>query len=289
MTRAAALAMPAPPRAILVDRRGSGLLVWLRELWEFRELTYFLVWRDLKVRYKQTVIGIVWAVLQPLALMLVFTLFFGTLARMPSEGIPYPLFAYAGLLPWQMFSRGLSESANSLVADQRLITRVYFPRLIVPIATIVAALVDFAMAAALLLVLMPLYGQWPSPNLVWLPLFLLVLLAASLGVGFWLSALNLEFRDVRYIVPFLSQLWMFLTPVVYPTSLVPPHWQWLYAVNPMVGVVEGFRWALFGTGQGLSPTLVWSSLVAVGLCLSGAAFFRTRERTFADVVGSGGR
>lgn len=276
------------PTTIIRPPRGVGALR-LAELGEYRELLYFLVWRDLKVRYKQTVIGVAWVILQPLAMMVVFTLFFGRLAQMPSEGLPYPLFAYAGLLPWQLFSRSMSESANSLVADQRLITRVYFPRLMVPLATILAALVDFGVASILLVMLMAFYGVAPTAAVVWLPLFVVLMLATAIGVGLWLSALNLEFRDVRYTLPFLSQFWLFLTPVVYPSSLVPPQWQLVYGVNPLVGVVEGFRWALFGTGSGPSPMLAVSVAVALGLCVSGLAFFQSRERIFADVLGSGGR
>ncbi len=261
----------------------------LKELWEYRELAYFLVWRDITVRYKQTVIGVAWAVLQPLAMMLVFTLFFGTLAKMPSEGIPYPLFAYSGLLAWQMFSRSLSESANSLVTEQRLITRVYFPRLLVPLSTVLSALIDFAVASVLLVGLMALYHVAPTAQMVWIPCFVVLMMVTGLGVGFWLSALNLEFRDVRYVLPFLSQFWLFLTPVVYPSSLVPSRWQLLYGLNPMVGVIEGFRWALFGIGAGPSPMLAVSIVIALLLFVSGMLFFRSRERTFADVLGSGGR
>ena len=261
----------------------------LPELWQYRELLYFLIWRDMKVRYKQTVIGVAWAVLQPLAMVLVFTLFFGKLAKLPSEGIPYPLFAYAGLLPWQTFSRTISESANCLIADQRLITRVYFPRLLVPLSTTMAALVDFAIAALLLGVLMLGYGMAPAPSVMWLPLFVGLMLATALGVGFWLSALNLEYRDVRYVLPFVSQLWLFLTPVVYPSSMVPSRWRLLYGLNPMVGVVEGFRWAVFGTGQGSGLMIAVSVASACALLLSGVIFFQTRERVFADILGSGGR
>jgi lipopolysaccharide transport system permease protein len=260
----------------------------LRELWHYRELIYFLTTRNVKVRYKQTAIGVAWAVLQPLAMMVVFTLFFGRLAKIPSEGFPYPLFAFAGLLPWQLFSRTISDSTNSLVSDQRLITRVYFPRLIVPISATLAGLMDFAVSAVLFLVLLRIYGISPGPAVLWVPAFVLLMLLTALGVGFWLSALNVEFRDVGYVVPFLSQLWLFVTPVVYPSSLVPAAWRTLYGLNPMAGVVEGFRWALLGAGQGPSPMLAVSSLVTLGLLVSGVAWFRRRERTFADTVGSGG-
>lgn len=261
----------------------------LRELWTYRELIYFLTWRDVKVRYKQTAIGIAWAVLQPVAMMVVFTLFFGRLAKVPSENVPYPLFAFAALLPWQLFSRTLSESTNSLITDQRLITRVYFPRIIVPTAVTLAAMLDFFVATTLFVALMLIYGHIPGTEIVWLPFFILLMLTTTLGVGYWLSALNVEYRDVMYTVPFLTQLWLFLTPVVYPSSLVPEKWQVIYGLNPMVAVVEGFRWSLLGTGQGLSPMLATSTLISLGLFLTGIIWFRQRERTFVDAIGSGGR
>lgn len=261
----------------------------LREVWAYRELLYFLTWRDIKVRYKQTAIGVAWALLQPLAMMLAFTVFFGRLAGVPSEGVPYPLFAYAALLPWQLFSRTLSESTNSLIVDQRLITRVYFPRLIVPLAATLAAVFDFLIASVLLVLLMAWYGVGLGPTCLWLPGVTLLMLVTALGVGFWLSALNVEYRDVMYVVPFLTQLWLFVTPVVYPSSLVPSHWRMLYGLNPMVGVVDGFRWALFGVGSRPGPLLAASSLIAGALFVSGIAWFRSRERTFVDAIGSGGR
>jgi len=261
----------------------------VRELWNYRELVYFLAWREIKVRYKQTAIGVAWAVLQPLAMMVIFTVFLGKLAKIPSEGVPYPLFAYAALLPWQLFSRTITESTNSLVADQRLITRVYFPRIIVPISTTIAAVVDFVIAAGLLLVLMLIYGVVPGAAAVWLPAFVLLMIVTALGVGFWLSALNVEYRDVAYTIPFLNQFWFFLTPVVYPSSLVPERWQVLYGLNPMVGVVEGFRWALLGVGKGPSPMLAVSILIAVALVISGIIWFQRREQNFVDALGSGGR
>jgi len=267
-------------------RRGWGALD-LKDLWDYRELIYFLTWRDVKIRYKQTIIGVGWALLQPVALMGVFTLFFGRLANVPSGAVPYPLFAFAGLLPWQVFSRTLSESTVSLITDQRLISRVYFPRPIIPLATTLAALVDFGLASFLLASLMLGYHVVPSLHLVWLPLILLWLLAAALGVGFWLSALNVEYRDVMYLVPFVTQFWLFATPIVYPSSLVPPQWRMLYAVNPMVGVVEGFRWALFGTYP-LPEGVVVSLISTIALLVSGFLWFRWRERTFIDTIGSGG-
>jgi lipopolysaccharide transport system permease protein len=260
----------------------------LRELWAYRELLYFLAWRDIKVRYKQTAIGVAWAVLQPLAMMAVFTVFFGRLASMPSQGIPYPLFSFAALLPWQLFSRTITESTNSLVADQRLITRVYFPRIIIPLATTVSGLADFAISAGLLFVLMLFYRVIPGAAVVWLPAFVALMLVAALGVGFWLSALNVEYRDVRYALPFVSQFWLFVTPVVYPSSLVPEKWQILYGLNPMVGVIEGFRWALLGVGEGPSPMLAVSSAIAIALFVSGLVWFHRREQTFVDTLGGGG-
>lgn len=260
----------------------------LRELWTYHELLYFLTWRDIKVRYKQTAIGVGWALLQPLAMMAVFTIFFGRLARLPSDNVPYPLFAYTALLPWQLFSRAVTESTHSLLIDQRLITRVYFPRLIIPCASVLAATVDFLIAAGLLIIMVVAYGFPLSAHFLWLPAFIMLMLMTALGMGFWLSALNVEYRDVMYLVPFLNQFWLFITPVAYASSLVPTQWRMLYGLNPMVGVIEGFRWAVLGAGQGPSPMLTVSTLVAIALFLSGAVWFRSRERTFIDVIGSGG-
>jgi lipopolysaccharide transport system permease protein len=259
----------------------------IRELWAYRELVYFLAWREIKVRYKQTAIGVAWTVLQPLAMMAVFTVFFSKLANIPSEGVPYPLFAYAALLPWQLFSRTISESTNSLIKDQRLITRVYFPRIIVPLATTIAGIVDFAIASGLLVALMFVYGMTPGTAVIWLLAFILLMVITALGVGFWFSALNVEYRDVMYTVPFLIQFWFFVTPVVYPSSLVPERWQVLYGLNPMVGVVEGFRWALLGVGKGPSPMLAVSILIALFLFVSGIIWFQRSEENFVDRLGSG--
>ncbi|MFL6289943.1 MAG: ABC transporter permease [Thermoanaerobaculia bacterium] len=256
----------------------------LRELWEYRELLWFLVWRDVKVRYKQTVLGAGWAILQPVATMVVFSLFFGRLARMPSDGLPYPVFSFAGLVPWTFFSQGLSQSANSLVGSHNLITKVYFPRLAIPIATVLAGLVDFALAFLVLLVLMLAYGIVPGPEVLALAPLLVLALATALGAGLWLSALNVQFRDVRYIVPFLTQLWLFLTPIAYPSSLLGEPWRTVYGLNPMAGVVEGFRWALLGTGEPPGAMLAASVLAALALLASGALYFRRTERTFADVI-----
>jgi lipopolysaccharide transport system permease protein len=256
----------------------------LRHLWEYRELLYFLVWRDVKVRYKQTLLGGAWAVLQPLLTMVVFSIFFGRLAKLPSEGLPYPIFAYAALVPWTFFANGLSNASNSLVGSAHLIKKVYFPRLAIPIAAVLAGLVDFAIAFAVLVVMMVGYGVMPTVQMVWLPLLMLLALVTSLGVGLWFSALNVRFRDVRYVVPFLVQIWMFATPIAYSSTLLDEKWRTIYALNPMVGVVDGFRWALLGTDTSPGLPMVASSAVAVLMLVSGAYFFRRMERRFADVV-----
>jgi lipopolysaccharide transport system permease protein len=256
----------------------------LGELWEYRELLYFLVWRDIKVRYKQTALGAAWAILQPVLTMMVFSVFFGRLAKIPSDGIPYPVFVYAALLPWQLFAYALSESANSLVVSQNLIKKVYFPRLVVPIASVLSGLVDFAISFLVLLGLMAYYGIRPTPAVTVLPVFILLAVASALSVGLWLSALNVQFRDVRYMIPFLTQFWMFATPVAYPSSLVPAKWRPLFGLNPMAGVVEGFRWALLGKSTSPGP-LLWVSIAAVvALLIGGLMYFRRMESTFADVV-----
>lgn len=256
----------------------------LRDLWEYRELLYFLVWRDVKVRYKQTFLGVAWAVLQPTLTMIVFSIFFGNLARVPSDGIPYPVFAYTALLPWQLFAYALTQSGNSLVANQHLITKVYFPRLVIPIAAILAGLVDFAVAFLVLLGMLFYFGIMPSGAILTLPLFVLFALTTALAVGLWLAALNVEYRDVRYLIPFLAQIWLFATPIVYPTSLIPSEWRLWYSLNPMVGVVEGFRWALLGKAEPVGTLALVSFGVVIILLVSGLAYFRRMEKTFADVV-----
>jgi lipopolysaccharide transport system permease protein len=258
--------------------------IGLRDLWEYRELLHFLAWRDLSIRYKQTVLGVAWAIIQPLLTMLVFTIFFGRLAKIPSDGVPYPIFSYAALVPWTFFANGLTQASQSLLRDTSLITKVYFPRLIIPIASVLGGLVDFALEFAVLLALMAFYGIAPTVNVLWLPFLVLLALGTLLGAGLWLSALNVKFRDVRYIAPFLVQIWFFATPVVYPSNLVPASWRLLYGINPMAGVVEGFRWALLGTQTRPGPMLAVSALAAAALLLSGALYFRRMEKTFADVV-----
>jgi lipopolysaccharide transport system permease protein len=257
----------------------------LGELWEYRELIYFLIWRDVKVRYKQTVLGAAWAIIQPFFTMVVFSVFFGKLAKVPSDGIPYPIFSYAALVPWTFFSRGLSQASNSLVGGARLIKKVYFPRLAMPIATVLGGVVDFGLAFVVLLGMMLYYGMMPTVNVIWLPFFLLLALVTSLGVALWLSAMNVQFRDVYYTVPFITQFWMFVTPIAYSSSLIEnPLFRALYGINPMVGVVEGFRWALLAAGTAPGPIIVVSCLAALVLLASGAFYFRRVEKTFADVV-----
>lgn len=256
----------------------------LDELWEYRDLLYFLVWRDIKVRYKQTALGATWAVLQPLLATIVFSVFFGRLAKVPSDGFPYPVFAYVALLPWQLFAFSLTESANSLVSNQNLIRKVFFPRLIIPLAAVLAGLVDFAIAFLVLLVMLLIYGIVPARSIVVLPIFLVLAIATALSVGLWLSALNVQFRDVRYTIPFLTQIWLFATPVVYPASLVPVRWRALYGLNPMAGVVEGFRWALLGRAAGTGPLFWVSGVVVVALLAGGLVYFRRMESSFADIV-----
>ena len=256
----------------------------LRELWEYRELLYFLVWRDIKVRYKQTVLGAAWAIIQPFFTMVVFSVFFGKLAKIPSDGIPYPIFSYAALVPWTFFANGLKQASTGLVTHAGLIKKVYFPRLAIPIARVLAGIVDFVLAFIVLLGMMLAYGIVPTVNVLWLPLFLLLALVTSLGTALWLTAMNVQFRDVGYIVPFITQFWMYATPIAYPSSLLPEPWRTLYGVNPMVGVVEGFRWALLSTDTAPGPILVVSSLAALVLLIGGAFYFRRMEKTFADVV-----
>jgi len=265
-----------PARAIVPPRFG--------ELWEYRELLYFLVWREVKVRYKQTALGVAWAVIQPFFTMIIFTVVFSRFGRIPSDGIPYPVFAFCALLPWQLFAFALNESSNSIVANQRLITKVYFPRLIVPLAAVCVGLADFAIGLLVLLGLLVFYGIVPGIAVWTLPLWTLLALITALAIGLWLSALNVRYRDVRYTLPFLTQLWLFSTPVAYPTSVVPPAWRPLFALNPMVGVVEGFRWALVRNAPApVLPVLV-STIVIVLVLAGGVMYFRRTELTFADTV-----
>ena len=247
-----------PPQVLVIEPTKGWVPIRLRDLWAYRDLLYFLIWRDVKVRYKQTVLGAAWAILQPTMTMIVFTIFFGGLAGISSGELPYPIFSYAGLLPWTFFAQGLSQASNSLVGSQNLISKVYFPRLNIPLATVTAGVVDFLLAFLVLLAMMAFYGIWPGIAVLWLPLLLGLAFATALGIGMWMSALNVEYRDVRYVVPFL--------------------------VNPMTGVVEGFRWALLGIDSRPGPLILVSAAVTAVLLVSGAVYFRRVERTFADVV-----
>jgi homopolymeric O-antigen transport system permease protein len=269
---------------IIIKPSSGWVPVRPRDLWEYRELLYFLIWRDVKIRYKQTVLGVLWAIIQPLLTMLVFSVFFGRLAQMPSDGIPYPIFAFSALVPWTLFAYGINQASNSVVGGAHLIKKVYFPRLILPVAAVLSGVIDFVLALVVLIGMMLSYGITPSAKmLVVVPLLALVLVT-SLSVALWLSALNVEFRDVRYIIPFLTQVWLFATPIAYPSSLLSEPWRTLYAINPMVGVVEGFRWALLGAGTAPGPMVIVSSVIAVVLVVGGAFYFRRMERSFADVV-----
>jgi lipopolysaccharide transport system permease protein len=257
----------------------------LNELFAYRELIYYFTWRDLKVRYKQTVLGVSWAIFQPLVTMFVFSLFFGRLAGMPSDGIPYPLFSLAALVPWTFFANSVTLASNSLVLHSDMIKKIYFPRQALPLATILASLVDFVLAFLVLLVTMTVvFRVYPTHNIIYLPLLILLTMITSLGVGLWFATLNVRYRDVRYIVPFLVQVWMFISPVAYPSSLLTEPLRTLYGINPMVGVIEGFRWALLGVGSGPGPMIYISSIVAVLIFVSGLLYFNNMEAQFADVI-----
>jgi lipopolysaccharide transport system permease protein len=277
-------ATPAAPHHMHLQPSKGWISLGLGELWEYRELLYFLIWRDIKVRYKQTVLGAGWAIIQPMFTMLVFSLFFGKLAKVPSDGIPYPLFSYTALVPWTFFAQGLSQSSDSLVGSANLIKKIYFPRLAIPIGTVCAGMVDFALAFSVLLVLGFWYGVHPTRHILWLPLFVVLALMTALGVGLWLSAFNVKYRDVKYVVPFFTQVWMFMTPIAYPSSLLSGKWRVIYGLNPMAGVVEAFRWALLGSNTAPSAMIGISCGAAVVLLVSGAYYFRRMEKTFADVV-----
>lgn len=263
-----------------------------RELWQYRELLYFLAWRDIKLRYKQTLLGIAWAVIQPVMTMVVFSVFFGRLAGLGERiagGVPYPIYTYAALLPWNLFATGMTQSSNSLVNNEHIVTKVYFPRVFVPLASVLAGLMDFVVAFVVLVLMIvgyrfSGYDIVPTIGLLYLPLFLLLALAAAFAIGLWLSMLNAQFRDVRYTIPFLTQFWLFATPIAYPLSIVPERWRLLYGLNPMVGIVEGFRWALFGHGTGLDPAVLVSAGIVAVFLVSGILYFQRMEQTFSDVI-----
>lgn len=275
--------LPAEPVFVVEPSRG-WVRLGLHEVWAYRELLYFLIWRDVKARFKQTALGVTWVVLQPVLTMLLFTVFFGRLARMPSEGVPYPIYTFTALLPWQLFAHAVSQSGNSLVANQGLLTKVYFPRLVIPTAAVLEGLVDFGLAFLVFLVMMAYYGIVPSVTILALPLLVLLACATALAMGLWLSALNVRYRDVRFTIPFVVQFWLIATPIAYPASLVPEKWRMLYGLNPMVGVVEGFRWALLGKPETLHPSVIISVAMVIVLLAGGLIHFRRMERTFADEV-----
>jgi lipopolysaccharide transport system permease protein len=274
----------AAPTIVRIEPPRGWLDLRLGEVWAYRELLYFFVWRDVKVRYKQTVIGVAWVVLQPLLTMGVFTLFFGRLAKLPSDGLAYPVFYFCALVPWNYFATALQSCTSVVVDNQRVITKVFFPRLVLPLSAVVSGLVDFAIGFVVLGIVLGFYGIRPGLAALWLPVLLLLAVLTALGVGLWMSALNALYRDVKYVVPFLVQFWMFASPVAYPTSLVPQRWRWLYGLNPMAGVIDGFRWALTGHGQPPGPLLLASSGMVVAVVLGGLFFFQRMEGAIADRV-----
>jgi lipopolysaccharide transport system permease protein len=283
-THVAAIETHGEVPVVHIAARRGWLALDLGELWAYKELLYFFVWRDIKVRYKQTVIGAAWAILQPVMTMLVFSLFFGKLAKIPSQGLPYPIFYYCALLPWMYFSTAMQNATNIVVEQQRVITKIYFPRVVLPISAVLSGLVDFAISFAVFLVMMAYYRIVPTAAVIWLPVFTLFAILTALGVGLWLSALNAMYRDVRYVVPFLVQFWMFASPVVYPSSLVSEKWRWLYGLNPLAGIIEGFRWALTGQGQPPGVLLAASGAAVLFLVVSGLIYFHAMEGAISDVV-----
>jgi homopolymeric O-antigen transport system permease protein len=266
-----------------IQPSGTWVSLGLGELWRYRELLYFFVWRDIKIRYKQTLLGASWAIIQPFFTMVVFSLFFGRLANVPSDGIPYPIFSYSALVPWTFFANGVMQASNSLVMNSNMVKKIYFPRLAMPIGSVLAGILDFCLAFLVLIVMMFFYHIYPTGNIVWLPFFFLLAMVTTVGVSLWLSAMNVQFRDVRYIVPFLVQIWLFITPIAYSSSMLSEPWRTLYGINPMAGVVEGFRWALLGT-DAPGPIIWVSTLVAILMLVSGIIYFRRMETSFADVI-----
>lgn len=275
---------PVSEHLIRIEPSSGWVRIRFGEIWEYRELLYFLIWRDLKVRYKQTALGVLWVVLQPLLTMLVFTFFFGRLVKIPSDGVPYSLFCLTGLVAWTFFSSGLGRASSSLLSSGNLLTKVYFPRLIIPLASVASGLVDFGVSMVLLVLMMIWHGAVPSFYVLLVPVFLLLTLMTALGIGLWFSALSVEYRDINYITPFLIQFWMYATPIIYPSSLLPAKWRLLYGLNPMAGIIEGFRWSLLGTPMPSAGMISVSVVVAVGILVTGALYFARLEKTFADRV-----
>jgi len=271
-------------KEIVIEPPKSWFSLRLREVWAYRELLLFFVWRDIKVRYKQTVLGVTWAVLQPLLTMVLFSFVFGKLAKIPTDGIPYPIFSYAGLLPWQLFSRTITDSATSLVSNQNMVTKIFFPRLILPLSTGLSGLVDFGIALLILFGLMVYYTTIPTWRILLLPLLIIFTIFTSMSISLWLSALAVRYRDIKFITPFIVQAWLFITPVAYSSSLIPEKWQWLYNLNPMTGVVDGFRWVLFGQASNFNNMIFISIGVVVFVWITGLIFFQRMELTFADMI-----
>ncbi len=269
---------------IIIEPPKGWAPIALNELWKFRELVFFLTWRDIKVRYKQTALGITWAILQPVLTMIIFSIIFGRMAKLPSDGIPYPIFTFTALLPWQLFAFALTQSSNSLVGNQNLISKVYFPRLVIPFSSVLAGVVDFMIAFAVIIGLLFYYGIGLTPAVFLLPIFLLLALISAIAVGLWLSALNVKYRDIRYVVPFLTQFWMYATPIAYSSSLIPEKWHWLYSLNPMVGVVEGFRLSLLGKSSLDVLSLCISAIMVIVLLIGGLYYFKRMETSFADII-----
>ena len=276
--------MSSSPQFLAIESGRADRQYW-RDLWRYRELFYFLAWRDILVRYKQTTIGIAWALLRPFLTMIVFTIVFGTLAKLPTQGVPYPILVFAAMLPWQFFANSLSESSNSLISNANLLSKVYFPRLVLPTSAVIVSFIDFMISGIILLGLMAWYHFMPSWRIITLPFFILVAFGAAMGAGFWLSALNVKYRDFRYVVPFIIQFGLYISPVGFSSSIVPEQWRWLYCLNPMVGVIDGFRWAILGGDAQLYLPGFGLSIVFVALLLiTGVRHFRAYERSFADVI-----
>lgn len=274
------------PTTIYIKPSAGLAALNLRDLWTYRELVYFMIWRDVKVRYKQTMLGAAWAIIQPVLTMIVFTFLFGRIAKLPTDAnIPYPIFSYTALLPWGLFVAALNQASRSLTSNQNMVTKIYFPRLVLPLASILSGLVDFLIAFVILIGLMIYYGVTPSVNAIWaLPLFLLLTIITALGVALWLSAINVRYRDVNYALPFLTQFWLFITPVAYSSNLISEQWQLVYSLNPMAGVVNGFRWALLGTNTGPGPEMAVSVIISILILIGGLFYFRNMEKTFADTI-----
>lgn len=272
------------PETIYIKPSTGLTALNLRDIWIYRELVFFMIWRDIKVRYKQTLLGAAWAVIQPVLTMLVFNFVFGTVAKVPTDGIPYPIFSYAALLPWGLFSSALNNASRSLTTNQNMVSKIYFPRLVLPLSSVLGGLVDFAIAFLILIVLMIYYRITPTTAIWTLPLFLVLTVVTALGVALWLSAINVQYRDVNYVLPFLTQFWLFLTPVAYSANVISAKWQFVYSLNPMAGVVNGFRWALLGTHTGPNMNMVVSICISLIFLVSGLFYFRSMERTFADTI-----